>query len=364
VNNEVIKNEERDEIGEMLRGLKRVEAPANFDFGLKAKIANSRPAAKNGGVSRFALYAVPAVLVLMVGAVLVLNSLYFAGERNVADIAPVTETKSTEQPQTPPEERPGQTIAVVDSDAAGARPTIKTRPKTTENKPRKVSNDPPGGSYDAARRLQEPIYPIGLNPNNGSEIGVKDLFGFLGIDAAFDGKKWTDTQIFGFIFTLYLAGLDTVTSNLGMHIHHLATHADDQETMRTNSYMGNVVAIEELMRAFAIVSISRFCVKETELAGVKMMPGDAVICSTPLAARDPEAYDDPNTVKLDRRVNHLTLGHSDHRCLGRHLARRELQIAHDEFIKSIPSFKIEPGFKVPFFLSSMMHIEELPLTWS
>jgi len=191
VNNEVIKNEERDEIGEMLRGLKRVEAPANFDFGLKAKIANSRPAAKNGGVSRFALYAVPAVLVLMVGAVLVLNSLYFAGERNVADIAPVTETKSTEQPQTPPEERPGQTIAVVDSDAAGARPTIKTRPKTTENKPRKVSNDPPGGSYDAARRLQEPIYPIGLNPNNGGEIGVKDVFGFLGIDAAFDGKKWT-----------------------------------------------------------------------------------------------------------------------------------------------------------------------------
>ena len=28
------------------------------------------------------------------------------------------------------------------------------------------------------------------------------------------------------------------------------------------------------------------------------------------------------------------------------------------------SFKVEPGFKVPFFLSSMMHIEELPLTWS
>jgi cytochrome P450 len=179
-----------------------------------------------------------------------------------------------------------------------------------------------------------------------------------------DGKKWTDTQIFGFIFTLYLAGLDTVTSNLGMHIHHLATHAEDQETMRANSYMDNVVAVEELMRAFAVVSISRFVIKETEIDGMKMMPGDAIICSTPLASRDPEAYDDPNTVKLDRRVNHLTLGHSDHRCLGRHLARRELQIAHDEFIKAIPSFKIEPGYKVPFFLSNMMHIEELPLTWS
>jgi cytochrome P450 len=161
-----------------------------------------------------------------------------------------------------------------------------------------------------------------------------------------------------------MAGLDTVTSNLGMHIHHLATHPDDQETMRTNSYTGNVVAIEELMRAYAIVSILRYCVKETEIAGKKIMPGDAVICSTPLASRDPEAYDDPQTIDFGRKPNHLTLGHSDHRCLGRHLARRELQIAHDEFIKSIPSFKVEPGYKVPFFLSTMMHIDELPLTWS
>jgi len=179
-----------------------------------------------------------------------------------------------------------------------------------------------------------------------------------------NGRKWNDSELFGFVFTLYMAGLDTVTSNMGMHIHHLATHADHQQTMRTNGYEDNVVAIEELMRAYAVVSISRFCAKETEIAGMKIMPGDAIICSTPLASRDPEAYDDPQKVRLDRRANHLTLGHSDHRCLGRHLARRELQIAHDEFVKAIPQFRVEPGYQVPFFLSNMMHIEELPLTWS
>ncbi|HTK37916.1 MAG TPA: hypothetical protein VL325_05440 [Pyrinomonadaceae bacterium] len=194
MNKEIIKNEERDELGEMLRGLKRIEAPANFDFGLRSKIANGKPAARNTGISRLIRHAVPAALVLVIGVVLVLNSLYFVGERDVADIPPVTEAKTVAPPQAKPQSKtvlpPEQTIAAVDPDAAGPQPLVKTRPKAGGNKPRKASNETPGGSYDAARRLQEPIYPKGLNPNGGNEIGVKDVFGFLGIDAAFDGKNW------------------------------------------------------------------------------------------------------------------------------------------------------------------------------
>jgi len=198
VNKEIIKNEERDDIGEMLRGLKRVEAPGNFDFGLKSKIATGKPATENGGISRIIRYAVPAALVLVIGAVLVLNSLYLVGERDVADLPPVAETKTAAPPtisRTQPEvdavAPPPRTIAATDPEAIGSKPAVKTRPKAVENKPRKASADTPGGSYDAARRLQEPIFPNGLNPNGGSEIGVREVFGFLGIDAAFDGRNWT-----------------------------------------------------------------------------------------------------------------------------------------------------------------------------
>lgn len=197
MNKEIIKNEERDEIVEMLRGLKRVKAPANFDFGLKSKIANGKPAADNGGISRFVRYAVPAALVLVIGAVLVLNSLYFVGERDVADLPPVTEAKTAApqttagtQPEVDAVEPPSQAIAAVNPDAAGLKRVVKTKFKTAENKPRKASVETPGGSYDAARRLQEPIYPKGLNPNGESEIGVSEVFGFIGVDAAFDGKDW------------------------------------------------------------------------------------------------------------------------------------------------------------------------------
>jgi cytochrome P450 len=179
-----------------------------------------------------------------------------------------------------------------------------------------------------------------------------------------DGRPWSDEEVFGHCFNLYLGGLDTVTSNLGWHFHHLATHPKDQETMRSNSFQQNVVAIEELLRGYAAVTTNRICSKRYEIDGQTMLPGDFIAMSTPLAGRDPEAYEAPNEIRLDRKPTHVTLGHSIHRCLGQHLARRELQAAIEEFLKVIPPFKLEPGFKVPFFLGNILHIPTLPLTWS
>lgn len=179
-----------------------------------------------------------------------------------------------------------------------------------------------------------------------------------------NGRPWADDEVFGHCFNLYIGGLDTVTSNMSLHFWHLATHPDDQAKMRSNSFAQNVVAIEELLRAYAAVSTNRICSKPYEIDGHTMMPGDFVIMSTPLAGRDPEAYDQPDEIRLDRRPTHVTLGHSLHRCLGQHLARRELQTAIEEMLKAIPPFRVEPDFQVPFFLGNVMHIPELRLTWS
>lgn len=178
-----------------------------------------------------------------------------------------------------------------------------------------------------------------------------------------DGRPWSDREVFGHCFNLYLGGLDTVTANLGLHFHHLATHVDDQQTMRSNSFTQNVVAVEEFLRAYAAVTTVRLVSRRVEVEGVTMMPGDTVYMSTPLAGRDPEAYEDVNEVKLDRKPAHVTLGHGIHRCLGQHLARRELQIAIDEFLKAIPEFQVETGYQVPFHWGNIIHVSELPLVW-
>lgn len=178
-----------------------------------------------------------------------------------------------------------------------------------------------------------------------------------------DGRKWNDKEVFGHCFNLYLGGLDTVTANLSLQFRHLAENPQDQQAMRDNSPSQNVVAVEELLRAYAAVSTQRIVSKEHQLHGQTLRPGDVVVMSTPLAGRDPEAYENPQDVRLDRKPAHVTLGHSIHRCLGQHLARRELQTAIEEFVKVVPMFSVQEGFRVPWFTGNVVQVNELPLRW-
>lgn len=181
-------------------------------------------------------------------------------------------------------------------------------------------------------------------------------------DYEIDGRKWNDDEIFGHCFNLFIGGLDTVTSMLGNIFTFLARYPDRQEELRENP--GKIVlAVEEFFRAFAPVSVFRIAAREMEIHGQKIMPGDYVAVSTPIAGRDPNFYDNPNEIRFDRRGQHISLGYGIHKCLGMHLARLELQTALEEFLKAIPPFRIKDGFEVGYFVGNILHVPELHLQW-
>jgi cytochrome P450 len=177
-----------------------------------------------------------------------------------------------------------------------------------------------------------------------------------------DGKPWSDVEVFGHCFNLFLGGLDTVSANVGLHFYHLATHPEHQRELRGDPSKLEI-GLSELLRAYSAVTTLRICHKEIKIHGVTIKPGDRVAMPTPLGSNDPEAFEAPTEIRLDRRPAHLTFGYGPHRCLGAHLARRELQIAITEMFRAIPEFKLKPGFDVPFFLSNIIHVDELPLVW-
>src|SRR5690606_40592909 len=113
-----------------------------------------------------------------------------------------------------------------------------------------------------------------------------------------DGRKWTEEEVFGHCFNLFIGGLDTVTANLGWHFHHLATHPEDQRTLRENPGMIEQ-AVLELMRAYAAVTTIRICAKETTLCGQTIKPGERVALCTPLGSNDPEAFEDRKSTRLN-----------------------------------------------------------------
>jgi cytochrome P450 len=120
-------------------------------------------------------------------------------------------------------------------------------------------------------------------------------------------------------------------------------------------------AIEEFLRAYPVVSMARKVTRDVEFHGCPMKKDDMVMLTIQAATRDPEVFDEPEVVKLDRSPNrHIAFGASEHRCLGSHLARAELAIAMAHWHSRIPEYRVAEGEEV---VAHGSHIDELPLVW-
>lgn len=191
---------------------------------------------------------------------------------------------------------------------------------------------------------------------------TNDLLSYV-VTADVDGAKPTDDEAIGFCFLLFVAGLDTVAAMLSFIFKHLAEHPADQQRLRNNPD-DIPQAIEEFLRAYPIVLPGRRLSHDVDFHGVKMKKGDLVKMPTMAAGRDEREFPDPNLVDFDREhVSHITFGAGPHRCVGSHLARRELRIALVEWLKRIAPFQITPGKVAVTDAISVFGVKSLPLSW-
>jgi cytochrome P450 len=183
-----------------------------------------------------------------------------------------------------------------------------------------------------------------------------------GVTTDIDGRGLTDDELVGFAFNLFIGGLDTVSTNMAWQFRHLAENVEHQNQLRANPEM-IPDAIEEMMRGYAAVTTFRTCVNQVELGGVTFMPGDKIAMPTCLAGRDPEQYADPDSIILNRKARYLSFGFGPHLCVGMHLARREMRIAIEQFLKIIPEFRIADGAVVESHLGGIIQPVTLPFVW-
>ena len=161
-----------------------------------------------------------------------------------------------------------------------------------------------------------------------------------------DGQPLEDSIVLGVAALTLIAGVDTTWSAIGSSLWHLATHPEDAKTLATDPE-AMPLAIEELLRAYSPVTMARVVTGDIEFQGCPMKADDKVLMNFPAANRDPAAFDNPETVILDRAHNrHVAFGSGIHRCAGSNLARMELRVAIEEWLKRIPEFRIEDGAEV------------------
>ncbi|MGE0880966.1 MAG: cytochrome P450 [Acidimicrobiia bacterium] len=182
-----------------------------------------------------------------------------------------------------------------------------------------------------------------------------------------DGNPFTDTELMQISFNLFLGGLDTVTGLLSFVVRDFALRPDRRAAFTAIMHDDRKVttAVEELVRLHSIVSIPRRVIHDHDFHGAALRAGDVVQVMTPGADRDPARFDDPDELDLARSPNpHLGFGLGVHRCLGIHLARREIAVALRELHEMMPDYTLDPEHPAQIGSGGVRGLLTLPLRLS
>jgi hypothetical protein len=186
-----------------------------------------------------------------------------------------------------------------------------------------------------------------------------DLTSFL-MNAEMHGEKLTRDHVVGTMILLLIAGIDTTWSAIGSALWHLGTNHEDRRKLVSGEAEW-ALAIEELLRAYAPVTMARVVREEVQIGDVVMQPGDWTLLPFPAANRDPEMFERADEVLIDREQNrHAAFGLGIHRCIGSNLARLELTVAVQEFLREFPDYEVSG--EVVWSLGQVRGPRELPVT--
>lgn len=156
-----------------------------------------------------------------------------------------------------------------------------------------------------------------------------------------DGSKLTDRQIAANTVLFMFSGFETTEALIGNGMYALLLNPDQLDLLRSNPDLIDS-AVEELLRYDSPVSFIPYLVSERlELRGNILNPNDTVYLLVNSANRDPDAFENPDTLDIERRNNkHLSFGLGSHFCIGANLARLEAQIAINSLLKRAKNVRL------------------------
>ena len=190
----------------------------------------------------------------------------------------------------------------------------------------------------------------------------EDLVSSL-IDASIENRPLSQDEIESMSFLLFLAGLDTVANAAGFMLARLARMPELQHRLVADPAL---VApfIDEVLRMSGVVTTARLVTQDCELGGAQLKAGDMVLCPLALAGFDEHVNDDPLEFRMDRQApTHLMFATGPHLCVGNFLARLELRVLLEEWLRAVPAFHMNPEMPQEVRIGSMTAVVQLGVQW-
>ena len=212
----------------------------------------------------------------------------------------------------------------------------------------------------AGRELSD--YVFGLVEERRANPG-DNLLGAL-VKGRVEDRPLTDDETRAMGMLLFLGGLDTVASTLCFIMLFLGRNPGHYKQLVDNQGL-IPAAVEELVRTHSVASFQRGVRADTEFLGIRFRKMDGIYFMTQLYGLDERLVDDPLKVDFTRPISpHLGFGSGPHRCVGSHLARAEVKVFLEEWVKRVKAFRIDTEEEIETRSGHVWSPTALPLAWS
>jgi cytochrome P450 family 142 subfamily A polypeptide 1 len=161
--------------------------------------------------------------------------------------------------------------------------------------------------------------------------------------ATIDGEPIGLDPVISDCLLLLDGGAETTRTVIGRTILELAARPDQFQLLKDGADM--TVATEEFIRwVTPVLNMCRVANRDYDIGGQTIRAGQQVVLMYPSANRDPAHFDDPERYDVTRDPNHhIAFGFGTHFCLGAALARLEIRMFFEEFVRRVREIRVVPG---------------------
>jgi cytochrome P450 len=176
------------------------------------------------------------------------------------------------------------------------------------------------------------------------------------------GRPISNGEQLGILYGLLGGALETVSATLGNVVHRLAVEPAVAEKMRAMSDLGP--AVDEFLRLEGPApGFGRTAMCDLSVRGKTIRKGERVVLYFGAANRDPDEFENPDQLDLDRTnsASHLSFGAGPHYCPGAPLARMELTLALRILLDRLSNIRLDPGGSVAWRAGITVSPASLPI---
>jgi cytochrome P450 len=162
------------------------------------------------------------------------------------------------------------------------------------------------------------------------------------IAAEEEGDRLSSEELVSTALLLLVAGFETTVNLIGNGAVALLGEHEPWQLLGEEPAL-IPAAVEELLRYDSPVQMtSRIASEYVEVDGVVIPSGGSIIVAIGGANRDPDVFDEPGRLRIDRpdASRHLAFSLGIHHCLGAVLARLEARIAIEELTRRYPALEM------------------------